>query len=175
MANTYKQLKEKIVSEKTEHVPIAFWGKDHYSALAYIETRCVDHKGTVDNRHLRADPKLHPGLCDARNHATGYEGNTPPAKPRKEKFPPTRLKGGIKKANHDDWSCLEDMESAGLLTWEGTGLNPVFVFTDLGKEIAAALRGHKMNGDNFAGFEVPLAIQAKLQPEVLQGVANAAG
>jgi len=155
---------------KPEPVPIAFWGKDHFSALAYVETRCVDFKGTVNNQHMRADPKLHPGLCDARNYAEGYEGDAPPTR-RGSKVPATRLKGGIAKENHDDWSCLEDMEAAGLLTWEGTGLYPIFVMTTLGKAVAAALRAHKMDGGNFADFELPEELQAKIPAESMRGPA----
>lgn len=148
-----------------EFVPISAWGRDHFSTLAYIETRCVDHRGTVDNRHLRADPKLHPGLADARNYIDGVVGGTARVN-RNPKISPTRLKDGVEKAQHDDWSCLEDMEAGGLLEWNGTGMNPVFKLTTLGKIIAASLRSHKMEGGVFANFEVPPEVLEKMQPVV---------
>jgi hypothetical protein len=132
-------------------VPMALWGKDHWSTFAYIETRCVDHEGVPNREHMRCTPKIHPGLTNSANQSfsTDY---------------PTRLKGGIhegkplsvEKKDHDDWSCLEDAESAGLLINIGTGINPVFRLTDLGRKVADQLRLHKSNGGRFATFEPQL-------------------
>ena len=36
-----------------KNIKIKDWGKDHWSLLAYIECRCVDHKGILDKNHLR--------------------------------------------------------------------------------------------------------------------------
>jgi len=148
-----------------EFVPIASWGKDHFSMLAYIECRCVDHRGVVDQRHMRADPKVHPHRVDARSQAQGHVPGTGAASQKRKKYP-TKLKDGLEKHNHDDWSCLEDMEAGGLLEWNGTGMNPVFKLTTLGKIIAASLRSHKMEGGVFANFEVPPEVLEKMQPVV---------
>jgi len=145
-----------------EPVPIASWGRDHWSLLAYIECRCVDHRGVVDQRHLRVDPKVHSGRIDARNYAQGHVPGTGAA-PQKRKKYPTKLKDDVEKPNHDDWSCIEDMEAGGLLEWNGTGMNPVFKLTTLGKIIAASLRSHKMDGGAFANFEVPPEVLARMQ------------
>jgi hypothetical protein len=32
-------------------VPIELWGKDHWTTLAYIETRCVDYDGVPNHDH----------------------------------------------------------------------------------------------------------------------------
>lgn len=120
-------------------VPVETFGKDHWSTFAYIETRCVDHGGEPDRDHMRTDPKLNPGLA-GRGSLTG------------EKHP-TRLKDGGTLADHDDWSCAEDLEAAGLLEWKGTGMFPIFRLSDKGKAIAARLRAHKSAGGNFADFK----------------------
>ena len=123
-------------------IPVEMWGKDHWSTFAYIEVRCVDHKGQPDRQHMRCDVDLHPGLAP---HRRGFSDHTP------KKYP-TRLKGGVEVQDHDDWSCIDDMEEAGLLKWEGSGIYPIFVLTDKGKVVAGRLRAHKANGGNFAGF-----------------------
>jgi len=134
--------------EKSEAVPMSQWGRDHWSTLAYIECRCVDHKGIPNRAHMRTDIDLHPALADTRILVNMQPG---------KKYP-TRLKDGIDKEAHDDWSCAEDMEAAGLLKWEGTGLNPVFVLTKLGLKVSAALREHKAGGGNFASFSYSIGL-----------------
>lgn len=161
------------MSEKAEPTPMSTWGRDHWSVLAYIGTRCVDHRGVPDRRHMRTDPTLHPFLADPMAYAQGVlDTDKKPghararAALRKLKKYPTQLKDGIEKANHDDWNCVEDMEAVGLLTWEGTGINPVFVLTALGKEVEAALRVHKMGGGNFAKFVPSPELQARIAAKV---------
>lgn len=114
-------------------VPPQQWGKDHLSTLAYIGYVIVHCNGIPDNNRMRTDADLNPALVGpllARE--TGMV---------RKKYP-TRLAGGLERANHDDWSCLEDMEEAGLLKWEGTGINPLFVFTDIGWKVHAELEKH---------------------------------
>lgn len=140
-------------------VPIAKWGKDHWSTFAYIETRCVDNEGVPNREHMRCDPKTHPGLTNSANLSLPGPAS------------PTRLKGYFVKRTqgighdidptqslpgHDDWSCCDDAESAGLMINIGTGINPVFKLTDLGRQIADQLRLHKSNGGAFATFEPQL-------------------
>jgi len=107
-------------------VPMALWGKDHWSTLAYLETRVVDQAGKPDLRHLRCDPRRHPGL------GNGQDGGAYP----------TRLNDGTTREHHDDWDCIDDMVAEGLVVWEGTGVNPVFRLTDLGWQVAGQLRRH---------------------------------
>lgn len=125
-------------------IPTEKWGKDHWSCFAYIEHRVVDHLGIPDLRHMRSNPDIHPGLANPLPTSNG------------KKYP-TRLNDGTKVEEHDDWSCVEDMEAAGLLTWEGTGINPMFVLTDEGHRVAAALRKHKADGGQFNAFRYPEA------------------
>lgn len=119
-------------------VPVAQWGRDHWSTFAYIETRIVDHRGVVHNQHMRCHPRLH--------RAFAHEGSRGP-------LAPTRLAGGEELAQHDDWSCAEDAIAAGLLTVdERVPGAPVFALTDRGHTAAAALRRHKAGGGNFGNF-----------------------
>ncbi len=85
-------------------IPIAQWGKDHWTLLAYVESRCVDHRGVLKNANLRTNVARHP-LFVARGFASPGDGSRYP----------TRYKGG-ELDNHDDWDCLDDMVRAGLIT-----------------------------------------------------------
>ncbi len=125
-------------------IPVDRWGKDHWSLVAYLECRAVDHKGEIDKERMRCDADLHPGLV-------GMRCAPPFSKLKKVKFP-TILKDGKQLRNHDDWSCAYDLERAGLIELRGTGINPIVVFTEKGFEIAAVLRKHKAKGKNFASF-----------------------
>lgn len=130
-----KTTTEVVVDEP--RIPIEKWGSDHWSTFAYIETRCVDHDGAPDVRHMRCDRDLHPQFSHA-----GCDNGT--------KYP-TRYKGG-ELADHDDWSCMDDCELVGLVENKGTGLHRVYKLTALGKLIAGQLRSHKMNKGSFATF-----------------------
>lgn len=120
-------------------LPIEKWGKDHWSTFAYIETRCVDHKGVPNIQHMRCDGDRHPQF-DHMTRMTGESGKYP-----------TLYKGG-KLEDHDDWDCMDDCELLGLIENKGTGLHRVYKLTALGKLVAGQLRAHKMNGGNFATF-----------------------
>ena len=122
-------------------VEVEKFGKDHWSTFAYIETRCVDHKGYPDRRHMRCDMDRHPAhvhLVDPKMAAAKY---------------PTILKGGIELPDHDDWDCLDDCEAAGLLESHGTGLHPFYKLTKEGNRIAGLLREHKASGGTFGNFQ----------------------
>lgn len=124
-------------------IPMELWAKDHWSTFAYIETRVVDRKGVPDLDHMRCNLDIHPGL--------GNRANQISRKPR-----PTILKDGSKIEDHDDWSCLEDLESAGYVEWNGTGMNPVFALTEKGWWCAHALREHLADGGQCAEFKLPV-------------------
>lgn len=134
-------------------VPVEQWGKDHWSCLAFIEYLCVDYHGRLDDkrrRSLRCNPRTHPGYSlnfsyvlwkpEYGSRLKGYW------RPDKSVDESRRI------LDHDDWDCIEDFEAAGVLTTEGSGLNPVFKLTRLGLALAAALRAHKANGGHFATF-----------------------
>jgi len=108
-------------------VSIDKFGKDHWSLLAYLETRCVDHKGTVDKNHLRMNGKY-----------------------------PTILKNREKLENHNDLDCISDLEFYGFLRDELTETcGGIVELTDLGIKTAQQIRIHKSKGKTFATFEIP--------------------
>lgn len=124
-------------------IPIEQFGKDHWSTFAYIECQCVDNGGVVNSSRMRTDGDRRPWFGSSNS----------------EKKYPTRLKGYFENSDlavsdHDDWDCAIDLEKAGLLKIEGTGLSPIFKLTDKGKIVAARLRSFKADGGNFAQFEV---------------------
>lgn len=126
------------------------FGKDHWSAFAYIVTRCIDHGGQPNKDHMKTNTKRHPtgagiaGHSDCPTRLKGYFDL--PEKDRKSR----ELKG------HDDWDCLDDLIAAGLLiepSDEGTGMFPVYRVTDKGWEVSKLLNTHKADGNHFATFE----------------------
>jgi len=115
------------------------WGKDHWSLLAYLETRCVDNEGFIDNRHLRCNEDKHPFQKGAGN-------------PKWESNYSTILKEGMREG-HDDWDCLFDMEHAGLVTVYSL-VNRRVEMTAAGIEISKMIREHKMKGGTFKTFNL---------------------
>lgn len=113
----------------SEVISIDRFGKDHWSTFAYVETRVVDYGGRLSVDHMRCDTDIHPQFANSANRAN----------PNKKY--PTRLRDGIA-AHHDDWSCVDDLEAAGLLEQKGTGMNPVIVLTDTGRRVVSQLRTH---------------------------------
>lgn len=138
-------------------VPVDSWGSDHWSTLAYLETRAVDADGRVENQRMRCNPRIHRSFANLGKGGGLVDGS---------KYP-TRLRGNKTLDDHDDWSCLEDMVSAGLLRafWcDGGdqifgGAEARIELTDLGFEICAALRSHKAKGGNFGDFEPPRQVE----------------
>ena len=122
-------------------VEVERWGKDHWSALAYVECCAVDNKGMLDNRRMRCDIDRHPGLVYYTGRVSG------------DRKYPTLLAGGDELPDHDDWDCLDDLEAAGFIEQRGTGIHPVIVMTELGNKAVAALRQHKAQGGNFSVFK----------------------
>jgi hypothetical protein len=128
--------------KKYKAVPVSKFGKDHWSTFGYIHSVVVGQGGVPDRDRMRVDADLHPGLVGPQQAMVTW----------KRKYP-TRLKGGVEKRNHDDWSAAEDLVVAGLIEWRGTGIDPVFKLTDLGWEIGRQLSDYKQAGGNFAAFE----------------------
>ena len=85
-------------------VPIEQFGKDHWSLLLYLETTVVDETGVPDRRRMRSDG---------------------------DKYP-TKLASGLFQPGHNDWDCLNDLETAGYIVNTGTGMQPVVELTDIG-------------------------------------------
>lgn len=108
------------------HIPIDQWGRDHWTTYAYLGNRWLNHEGRINRENMRCNPRIHPHL--AHRGSTG-------------KYP-TQLKGGAEVPDHDDWSCLEDAVSAGLLEEKGTGATPMYAFTALGWKVWHQLTEH---------------------------------
>lgn len=123
------------------------WGKDHFSTLVYIETRCVDYKGVPFLDHLRCNPARHQrhGGRAARLVGTSARRDEP------WKYGSV-IRGGVRIPEHDDWDVLDDLVNAGLLEWNGTGENPVFKMTESGWALVQAIRKHKAAGGQFSDF-----------------------
>lgn len=134
----------KTETKQEPSVPVNKWGKDHWSTLAYIETRIVDHSGVPNPEHMRADIDIHPQF-----------GNRAQQEASPDKRYPTILNDGTTVEKHDDWSCVDDMVAVGIMEWQGTGINPVFVLTEEGHRVTASLRRHKAKGGQFRDFRYP--------------------
>lgn len=132
------------------------YGKDHWSLLAYVETRCVDYGGVLDVAHLRVK---NPAIGMGSRHA-------PYSRPGWKPEYGTRLAGYWNKdgttdpnkrlPDHDDLDCLEDLEAAGFIKNFGTGLNPAYEMTKLGNRVASLLREHKTEGKHYSSFKLQI-------------------
>ncbi len=158
------------------------WGKDHYSTLAYLESRAVDNGGVIQNAHMRTSIQRHP-LFVARG---------PLASPTDGGQYPTSYKDG-EMTEHDDWDCLDDMVQTGLLAvkpadaelWEvpvgsrgpikfrrsipTKELKVTVKLTELGQKVAGELRTHLQKKRQYAEFEpsfaAALAVTAGMEAE----------
>ena len=102
------------------YIPVEKWGKDHWSMLAYIDTRIVDHHGILDYDHLRINARLHPAAAAAGpKKSVSYSGGG-----CSQEYP-TLIKGEqtedgkwtvVKIPDHDDINCIIDILQAGFLT-----------------------------------------------------------
>jgi hypothetical protein len=100
-------------------VPMNRWGKDHWTTVAYAETRWVDHRGMLDHDQMRCDRQRHPALYAAKRRTTAFGSDADGARH------PTRLKteipgpdgrwGAVQLPGHDDYDCVNDAIRAGLI------------------------------------------------------------
>lgn len=145
--------REVVMEQHTDGwVPMAMWGKDHWSTLAYLGTRLVEGLQPERDR-MRVDVGVHPQHANRASRSTATNG----------KRHPTRLNNGCTVDGHDDWSCLDDAVAEGLLTETGTGVNPYYALTSRGGAVVAALRQHKRDGGGFATFKPPEPIRSPRQ------------
>jgi len=138
-------------------VPVEKFGKDHWSLLAYVECRCVDHRNTLEHDHLRTNPDRNPDL--------GYRRNAFGGKHWKDEYS-TRLKtfpwksedekeqAKHRVSGHDDWDCLDDLERAGFVQVLSY-VNGSVEITEAGLAMAAHIRAHKAKGGWFSNFTPP--------------------
>jgi hypothetical protein len=157
-------------TEVIKAVPIADWGKDHWSLLGYLMTRAADFKVptpiglsgggvfSVDRKHLRANEKTHP-LLVASDPMGGCRSAGGPWGPENG----TRLRGywkddnskdeSRKLATHDDWDCIDDLEADGLIETISL-VNGYIRMTKRGASLGSRLMKHKAQGGHFATFDV---------------------
>lgn len=122
-----------------ENVPIELFGRDHWSTLAYIETRVVDGV-------FRISPDVHMRTCRKNWRLAHNRGMI------SDDYP-TRLNNGQEIEKHDDWSCLQDLVYVGLLSTYGKpNLNKMVKITERGYKVVAAIRRHKAKGETFRNF-----------------------
>jgi len=100
-------------------VPVVRWGKDHWTTFAYVETRWVDHRGMLDHDRMRCDRHRHPVFYAAKRRTTALGsdagGARYPTRLKTETRGPDGLWGVIDLTGHDDYDCLNDAISLGLL------------------------------------------------------------
>ena len=128
-------------------IPPEQWGRDHWSALLYIETVCVDGQGIPGRQKVQCNANRHPGLL----HHSPITNQ-----PQDGSTYTIRLKSAgheIPGPDYDEWDCLEDAEAAGFIESLGTGINPRFRMTGLGNRAAHQFRAHKSQGGNLTNFD----------------------
>ena len=100
-------------------VPIERFGKDHWATFAYVDTAATDHHGVLDHDRMRCSSRVHPMLLPAKTRIR-LLGNMADAADH-----PSIVKGEpdgnghygrAEIAEHDDYSCLDDLVAAGLLS-----------------------------------------------------------
>ena len=89
-------------------IPKERFGKDHFSTLAYIETRAVDYKGRLDGDHMRNNARRH------RRKLGRYQVNVSLGVTWKPEYA-TLLKGDTRPEGHDDWDVITDFLACGWL------------------------------------------------------------
>lgn len=119
----------------TDPISMELWSKDHWSLLLYIETCVVDAEGRVNSLRLRR-----------------YD--------RKNREYPTTLKDGSivwlsKMQWHDDYNCMDDLETAGLMENRGTGVERIYTLTDYGWKLAHILRRNRADKVKDKDFMPP--------------------
>ena len=122
------------------------FGRDHASLLAYIETLVVDSVragvGEIDKRRVRCNPS------NGRGHYSNCSAYGMPWEAKDG----TRMASGEVLAAHDDWDCLDELESEGLVNVISAA-NGFVALTPKGAVVAERLRRHKSGGGSFATFD----------------------
>lgn len=136
-------------------VAVAEFGKDHWSLLAYVETRCVDAAqgmGRLERSRMRCNPQSHPLLSAGAPWRAHYGSRLRGFFDFEQRSDPEKAAAaGLLLLDHDDWDCLDDLQAAGLLQVQSLA-NPCVSLTPAGVRVSAALRAHKLTGGQFATF-----------------------
>lgn len=142
------------------------FGKDHWSLLAYVEARCVDGVqglAQLGRSRMRCNPVSHPLLAAGAPWKAEYGSRLRGYFQFPERADAQKAAAaGLLMLDHDDWDCLDDLQTAGLLEIQSLA-NPCAQLTARGIAVSAALRAHKMAGGVFANFE-PSACPPPVEP-----------
>ena len=129
------KLTDREALKREGYVPVDRFGKDHWSLLGYIGT-CV-----VDGQEL--DPRL--------MRRQGNQFWKPEYGSRLKGYFKDKSNKSLLLTDHDDWSCLHDLEAEGLIV-RPSAVSLVVGLTPKGQAFEAALREHKQADGNFAQF-----------------------
>lgn len=103
----------------TTSVPMARWGKDHWTTFAYVETRWVDHRGMLGHDQMRCDRRRHPMFYAAKWRTIAFgsdmDGGRYPTRLKTETVDADGRWGVAELAGHDDYDCLGDAIREGLI------------------------------------------------------------
>ena len=132
------------------------FGRDHWSLLAYIESSCVNSQGgicTIEKNRMRCNPVKHPLLSSGIQWKDEYGtrlAQFDPSDGNEESFrKSTQISG------HDDWDCLDDLESSGFIEILSLS-NPTVKMTGKGLLVSSNLREFKAAGGSFSRFSFPI-------------------
>lgn len=126
-------------------IPPGEWGKDHWSLLLYVETRCVDSPdgvGRPDNRNIQTNFNRHYEMAN-KNYRGNHDG---------AKFGIRLRDRTLPGPDYDEWDCMEDLMAAGYMRDVGPTLSPMYRMTERGQKVAALLRAHKARGGLLKDF-----------------------
>lgn len=139
-----------------DFIPMAYWGRDHWSTLAYIDAVMVECSGFQVGRDARMK-------SNRRNFRVMGQECPKPKRPGDnvsmfaqpmEREHATKLNNGQQVANHDDWFCVQDMAAEGLFNQAPDDIQPgvVLSLSAKGVQTVNLLRDHQRNGGQLAQF-----------------------
>lgn len=70
--------------------------------------------------------------------------------------------------NSDDWAAIDDFVGLGLLVWGGTGMHPIFSFTDAGWAVTHAIRRSRAEGIPHDSSRAAVAAAAFLRASEIE-------
>lgn len=144
-----------------DYVPIELWHKDHWTTLAYIETVMVDSAGfqVGADPHMRSNRRNFRVMQQQCRRPKRARGSSPDLCVVMEEKYSTILSDGSTIIGHDDWSCIQDMAEAGFFTVGPDGVEPAETLhlSDLGRNVANALREFKSDGGKYGDFKWSIA------------------
>lgn len=148
-----------------DYIPLANFGKDHWSTLAYADTIIPDHRGfqvgfDCRMRQGRAHFRVMQRDCP-KPRRTNHAGMNS-AMAMDNRYSTILKDGTVAFEGHDDWHCVRDLVAAGLMGIKRTGLIVPLVedvepgvdlfLTALGEKFVTAMKRHKADGGSFGSW-----------------------